>query len=72
MLVFENCEFSFLFICAILVKKMQKWATKNKKKKQNLWGTPTIPHFFGSLGVPEHGKNGVHALSVTKRFCRPN
>ena len=36
------------------------------------FGAPTIPHFFGFLGVPEHEKNGKHALFVAKLFCRPH
>ena len=44
----------------------------SKKLQKFFWGTPTIPHFFGPLGVPEHEKNGEHALSVAKLFCRPN
>ena len=58
------------YISAILPKKMRKWGSKRKKK--NFLGTPTTPHFFGSLGIAEHGKNGEHALSVAKLFCRPN
>ena len=33
-----------------------------------MWGTPTTPHLFGSLEVPEHQKNGEHALSAAKLF----
>ena len=52
------------YISAILPKKMRKWGSKRKKKI--FLATPTTPHFFGSLGVAEHGKNGEHALSVAK------
>ena len=45
---------------------------KKKKKKKVVWGTPTKPHFFGSLGVPEHEKNGEDAISFAKLFCSPN
>ena len=43
-----------------------------KKLKKKIWDTPTIPNFFGFLGVPEHEKNGKHALFVAKLFCRPH
>ena len=43
-----------------------------KKLKTKFWGSLTIPHFFGSLGVPEYEKNGKHALFVANFFCRPH
>ena len=40
-----------------------------KKLKKEIWGTPTIPNFFNSLGVLEHEKNNEHALFVAKLFA---
>ena len=58
-------------MCNFTKKDPKMWVKKKKKKKKN-WGTPSTSHFFGSLGVPEHKKNGEHALSVAKLSCRPN
>ena len=40
-----------------------------KKLKKKFWGTSTIPHFVGSLGVSKHERNDKHTLSVAKYFA---
>ena len=54
----------------VYVQFYQKRRENGDKKK--FGGTPTTPHFFGSLGVREHEKHDERALSVDKLFCRPN